>query len=382
MGMVVKTGWLLILVALTAACILILVTDVRQAPGRAVSAVVVGEAIKIDRVGKDPDLPTVVIVTTGGTIAEKTDPTTGGASHAAAGAELVRAVPGLEKVANIAVVNFSNIDSSQMSPQIWARLSRTVDELLGKGEFVGAVVTHGTDTMAEGAFFLDLTLTSDKPLVFTGAMNDASARDQEGRAGILNAVVQVCSPQGRNWGVTVTLNRYVNAARAVRKTQTTNVQTFQSGEAGYLGYVLGGKVYRLNEALHRQKLPLPSKLPRVVYIATYAGADGGLVRHAVDSGARGLVIDGVGAGNVNAATYEAIRYALSKKIPVVISSQVYHGAVEPICGDQGGRLTLHNEGCILAGDLIGPKARLLLMLGTAQHGPDVEALRKLFSIYN
>lgn len=269
---------------------------------------------KLTTESHNPGLPTVAVVTTGGTIAEKTDPKTGSAVPAVTGADLVEAVPELRKIANIAVLNFSNIDSSQMTPEIWARLSRTVDDVLKRPEIQGAVVTHGTDTMAEGAYFLDLTLTSDKPVVFTGAMNDASSPFPDGPGNLLNAVIQVCSPQAQDWGVTVTLNRYVNSARDVRKTQTTNIQTFNSGEKGYLGYIFGGKIRRFNQRPHRLKLPLPEKLPRVVYIATYAGADGSLVRHAVDSGAEGLVIDAVGAGNVNAATYHAIQYTLSRSL--------------------------------------------------------------------
>ena len=110
----------------------------------------------------------------------------------------------------------------------------------------------------------------------------------------------------------------------------------------------------------------------------FAGSDGRLLRHAVDSGARGLVVEGVGAGNVNAATFKAIEYALSRGLPVVIATRVPHGRVEPIYGDQGGGATLQKAGCILAGDLPSTKARLLLMLGLLQHGPDRAALGKLF----
>jgi L-asparaginase len=111
----------------------------------------------------------------------------------------------------------------------------------------------------------------------------------------------------------------------------------------------------------------------------YTGADGSFVRHAADSGAQGLVVEGVGAGNVNADVYKAIQYALGKKIPVVISSRVYNGAVEPIYGDLGGGKTLEDAGCILANNLMGTKARLLLMLGITQYGNDITKLRKLFN---
>lgn len=329
--------------------------------------------------GGDPKLANVVIVATGGPIAEKADAATGAAKPALSGSELVAAVPGLRGLANVGVVNFSNIDSSHMTPEIWARLSRTVDAQLARGDVAGVVVTHGTDTMAEGAYFLDLTLEHDKPVVFTGSMNPASSPDSDGPGNIVNAVTQVLSPKAGGWGVTVTLNRYVNAARHVRKMQTTNVQTFESGEKGYLGYVFGGSVRRLNDRVDRRHLPLPGELPDVAYLATYAGDDGRFVRHAVERGAKGIVVDALGAGNVNAPTAEAIQYALDRKVAVVVTSRVDWGSVEPSYGDVGGGADLVKRGCILGGDLDGPKARILLMLGLANHGDDRAKLADLFA---
>jgi len=367
---------LLVIVSLIVACALIAAcAAIAAACGDSSPA---ATASGLQMVGDDPALPTVAVVTTGGTIAEKIDPATGGAVPSVSGADLVAAVPGLTKLANIAVLSFCNIDSSQMTPQIWANLSRKVAEILKMPEIMGVVVTHGTDTMEEGAYFLDLTLPTDKPVVFTGAMNNASSPFPDGPGNLYNAVVQVCAENTQDWGVTVTLNSYVHPAREVRKTQTTNVQAFTSGEKGYLGYIFGDQVQRIDSRTNGPRLPLPEKLPNVVYLATYAGDDGALVRYAVDSGAQGLVIDAVGAGNVNAAVNEAVKFALSKRIPVVIASRVHDGAVEPIYGGPGGSKTLLDEGCILAGDLMGGKARLLLMLGIAEHGNDVNELKKLF----
>ena len=326
----------------------------------------------------DPKLPSIAIVTTGGTIAEKADPKSGKSVPAVSGIELVKAVPGLTKVANIGVLNLMNIDSSQMTPEIWLKLSKKVNDIIKRSDIAGVVVTHGTDTMAEGAYFLELTVDSDKPVVFTGAMEDASAACPDGPGNILDAVIQASSKEARGWGVTVTLNSYINGARDVRKTQTTNVQTFKSGEKGYLGYVYDGKVMRFNDRVHRMKLPLPSKLPPVAFLSTYAGDNGDFIRYAVDKGAKGLVIDALGAGNVNAKTCEAILYALSKNIPVVISTRVYYGSVEPAYGDKGGGGMLEKKGAILAGDLMGTKARLLLMLAMAEVGNNLEKLKKFF----
>ena len=325
------------------------------------------------------ELPKVAIVTTGGTIAEKLDPKTGGAVPAVSGKDLTEAVPGLSKAADIEVVEFSNIDSSQMTPALWAKLSATVDGLLADPAIKGAVVTHGTDTMAEGAYFLELTLKSDKPVVFVGAMRDASDVSPDGPANILNAVIQASSEEAQGWGVTVTLNQFINSAANVRKTNSTNVQTFDSGEKGYIGYICMGKVIRYNDAPKRMTFPIPAELPDVALLATFAGDDGSLVRYAVDKGAKGIVIEGVGAGNVNAEVYKAVQYALDKGVVVVVTTRVYYSGVWPMYGDQGGGATLEKAGVILGGDLDGAKARLLLMLALAQKKGNRDGIKKYFA---
>ena len=334
------------------------------------------QKLKIETIGSNPNLPTVAIITTGGTIAEKTGKA--GAVPSVSGKDLVDAVPGLLKLANIKVVQYSNIDSSQMTPELWYGLSKTVDDLLKDFKTVGAVVTHGTDTITEGAYFLDLTLTSNKPVAFAGAMRDASDLSPDGPANIYNAVLQVASPEAKDFGVTVTLNQYINSARNVRKTQSTNVQTFNSGEKGYLGYIEQGKVHRYNDPPKRLMIPLPINMAKVELLKTYAGDDGKFVRYAVDTGAQGIVVEGVGAGNVNAKVYEAIEYALSKDVPVVITTRVYNGGVWPIYGDKGGGATLQKTGAILGGDLTGPKARILLMLALPHTNGQFNEIAKFF----
>ena len=322
-------------------------------------------------------LPTVAIITTGGTIAEVRNPKTGGAIPAVSGQELIEAVPGLDKIARIKVTQFSNVDSSRITPEMWRNLSQKVDEILKDSEIKGAVVTHGTDTMAEGAYFLDLTLKTDKPVVFVGAMRDNSDLSPDGPANIYNAVLQAASDEAKNFGVTVTLNQYINSARYVRKTETTNVQTFTSGENGYLGYIAMGKVHKFHDRIKEIKIPLPKKLQKVVLLKTFAGDDGSFVKYAVDNGAKGIVVEGVGAGNVNQAVFKEIKYALSKKVIVVIATRVFNGAVYPIYGGDGGGKTLQSAGAILVGDLTGPKARILLMLAISS-GSSVEEIKKYF----
>jgi len=328
----------------------------------------------------DLALPKVVVVTTGGTIAMKYDPASGGVVPAVSGKDLIEAVPGLDKIAEIEAIDFCNIDSSQMTPDIWRGLSARVATILERTDVRGVVVTHGTDTMAEGAFFLETTLQSEKPVVFVGAMRSASDLSPDGPANIYNAVVQVCSPHAGRWGVTVTMNQYINSARHVYKDDTTNVQTFDSGGYGYLGYIVDDRVIPLNDVVSKKKLPLPRSLPEVPLFYTYAGDDGRFLRYAVDHGSKGLVVAGVGAGNVNKAVFEAIQYAIGKKIPVVVASRVRYGGVYPLYGDEGGGSSLVKAGALLAGDLSPYKARLLLMIALAQPDMTPDRLNSLFSL--
>lgn len=324
------------------------------------------------------DLPLVWVVSTGGTIAEKIDPATGAAVPAVTGADLVKAVPGLDKTARIKVFPLCNIDSSHMTLEIWKKLALKVNELLADPGVKGVVVTHGTDTMAEGAFFLELTVTSKKPVVFVGAMRNASDLSPDGPANIMNAVLQVTSGNAADWGVTVTLNNYVNSAWHVKKTDSTNVQTFDSGPHGYLGYIIMGKVLRYHDQVRRLKFPIPEKLPKVVPLTTFAGDDGSLIRRAVADGARGLVIEAVGSGNVNPEVTAAIKEALAKKIPVVITTRVEWGGVVPAYGDVGGGADLKKLGAVLGGEIDIFKARILLTLALARKDFSLKKLNDYF----
>jgi L-asparaginase len=209
-------------------------------------------------------------------------------------------------------------------------------------------------------------------------MRSGSGLSPDGPANLYNAVLLVCSPEAEDWGVTVTLNQYVNAARHVEKDNTTNVQTFDSGGYGYLGYILGGDVIAYNEVTRDVYLPLPDGLPEVPVFYSFSGDDGRYIRQAVDSGAAGLVVVGVGAGNVNEDVYHAILYALDEGVPVVAASRVRYGEPHALYGDQGGGSSLVDAGVLLAGDLSPFKARLLLMLALAQPVMTDEMLSGLF----
>ncbi len=178
-------------------------------------------------------LPRVVVLTTGGTIASKFDPAKGGIVNAVlTGADLVEAVPDLSKFARIEVEEISNIGSPNMTPQIWRKLAARANTLLEDPQVVGVVVTHGTDTMEETAYFLDLTITDSKPVVLVGAQRAASYFDTDGPRNLLNAVRVAVSPEAIGKGVMVVMNGQINAAREVAKTNTVDVETFKSVEFG------------------------------------------------------------------------------------------------------------------------------------------------------
>ena len=315
---------------------------------------------------------------TGGTISEKTDPKTGASVISGSPAdELVQSVPNITKIANLKIVEYSNIDSSQMTPEIWNGLSQTVDELLEDKSIVGAVVTHGTDTMAEGSYFLDLTLKSNKPVVFTGAMKNASDPYSDGPPNVINAMHQVLSKES-NWGVTLTLNSYINSARDVVKINTINPQAFNSYDKGYLGYVFEDKIYKINDTLYHVKMPRPKKIHKVDIYVDYAGADGNAIRYLADNGSDAIIIESLGAGNTNKAVYENILYALKKDVLVVITTSVPSGGVFPIYGDIGGGEMLKAKGCILSNFLRANKARILMIVALDHYGKNKKILSKLF----
>ena len=314
------------------------------------------------------DLPKVVIVTTGGTIASKMDPATGDVVPAVSGDALLKAIPGIGKIARVEVKKFASIDSSKITPEIWLDLARTVREQVERQDVHGVVITHGTDTMEETAYFLDLTLDTDKPVVMVGAQRSASDPHSDGPRNLLDAVRQAAADNATGLGVTVTMNQYINSARAVRKTQTDNVMTFRSGERGFLGYVYEDGINVFHKPGRRLHLPLPVELPRVALFTMYAGARGDMIRAAVNGGARGIIVAAVGIGNVNSQVFEALEYARSKGVVVVIGSRCGEGRAMAVYGGPGGGRDLQRIGTIFCYDLPPVKARILLMLALADTG--------------
>lgn len=321
--------------------------------------------------------PKIVVISTGGTIAMKEDPYSGAPIPALSGDELMRAVPEIRSLAEIETIEFSNIPSDYMTPQKWLELAALVNKTLSRSEVTGVVITHGTDTLEETAFFLDLVLESNKPVVCIGAQRNASEADSDGPRNLRNAVRQILSPQSAGMGVTITMNEFIHSARAATKAHTSNVETFQSGDYGHLGAVDADRVVFFRRPLRRQHFSLPRELPRVEMVTMYAGADGKLLEHALEDGAKGIIVAALGMGNVNQPFYQSIEKALRGQIPVVVSTRVPRGRVQPHYGFVGGGATLQKIGAVFSDDLSPWKARILLMLALA-NSMESDRLQSLF----
>lgn len=327
------------------------------------SAIVVGGLVtSTDLVLAQETLPRVVVLATGGTIASQYDPVSGALKPALSGEEIVAAVPGLRDLARIEVEQIANVGSKDMTPEIWRSLAERSNAVLSEPDVAGVIVTHGTDTLEETAYFLDLTVTSDKPVLVVGAQRAPTYFDTDGPRNLLNAVRVIRSEEARGMGTMVVMNGQINAAREVTKTNTQDVETFRTLDFGALGVADHGAVRFYRRPMRRQSIPLRSGdvLPRIEIIPQFAGADDKLMRLLMEDGeVDGFVIAGVGLGHVSSRTEEAIREARARGIPVVLASRVYTGRIVPLYAAD---VALRDLGCIMADNLSPQKARVLLML--------------------
>jgi len=329
------------------------------------------------------ELPHIVLLATGGTIA--------GAGRSAGEAgykpsalpveNLVSAVPEIASFARLTGEQVAQVDSQAMTTAIWLKLVQRINALLDDRDVDGIVVTHGTDTLEETAYFLHLTAKSRKPVVITGSMRPATSLSPDGPINLFNAVSVAASPLSRGKGVLVVLNDRIHSAREVTKMNTTAVDTFQSPGSGPLGTVFYGKIdfERLPARRHTLATPFDMKgreaLPRVFITFGHADNSPELVDAVVRAKADGIVNAGVGNGNASPAILEALGKARRGGIAVVRSARAGSGRVT-----LGAEVDDTAYGFVVADDLNPQKARILLMLGLTRTR-DPQALQQMFFHY-
>jgi L-asparaginase len=330
------------------------------------------------------DVPRVRLVATGGTISNRT----GGRLSAE---ELVQSMPGIERYARPEFEQFSNLASSELTLDQWVALARRLNQIFTtEPELAGLVVTSGTDTLEELAYFLDLTVRSDKPVVVVGSMRNPSTLGYEGAANLLEGFRVAASPDARGKGALVVLNDEINAAREVTKTDALRLSTFQTRGYGILGVVDADRVAFYRNSLKRHTarsefdIAAVTSLPRVDVILVYQGADGDLIRAAADAGAKGIVIAGAGAGATSGTQQAGIDYATRKGVFVVTTTRAGAGRIAARGGGaRGSAAGPPPEGArrrIAGEDLAPVKARVLLMLALARTTDPAE-IQRMFTEY-
>ncbi len=324
--------------------------------------------------------PKVCIIFTGGTISMTVDEEIGAAIPTLSGEQILSMVSNIDKIADIEVCNFGEIPGPHMTFEKLLELKKIIHTKLADEQIAGVIVTHGTDTLEETAYFLDLTINHSKPVVVVGAMRNSSELGYDGSSNLAAAVCTVVSPKARNKGVLVVLNNMVNAAAEVTKTNTLALDTFQS-PYGPLGTIDTNDFIVYRDIAYRQHIDTDCVERRVDLIKTVIDMDDRLIRCSVDSGAVGIVIEAMGRGNVSPKVMNGIRYAMSKGVVVVVVSRCYSGRVYVSYGYAGGGKELSDLGVIMGGDMRGPKARLKLMLALGKT-QDPEKIRPLFENEN
>ena len=336
----------------------------------------------------DRPVPHVHFVATGGTISNKD----GGRLTAE---ELTANMPGVDRYARVTYEQFANVASSELSLDQWLQLSKRVNEVFASDkDLAGVVVTSGTDTLEETAFFLHLTVRAPRPVVVVGSMRNPSTLGYEGAANLLQGVRVAADPASRNKGALVVLNDEINSARHVTKTDALRLQTFRSREYGQLGVVDRDRVVYYNQIAKRHNeqmefdLSKVTVLPRVDVVMVYQGATADVIKAMVDNGAKGIVMATAGAGATSGNQNEGLNYAASKGVFIVTSTRTGSGRIAPPQQQQQANANApvtpeqqrRRQFTIAGEDHTPVKARVLLMVALTKT-TDRNELQRIFSEY-
>jgi L-asparaginase len=319
---------------------------------------------------------TIVVVSTGGTIASRPDKATGKLVPALSAEDLLETLdwpdaPPLE------VNELAQVPRWEIFDELAFALAARVEQQLERAAVDGVVVTHGTDTMEETVYLVDRSVESEKPVVVTGAQRTSDAADADGPRNLRDAIAVAAAAESRGRGAMILFAGEIHAAREVRKVHTSALDAFASPGYGPIGHVDGGCVVFRRRPERRPALrpATRSAAPRVDLIRLHAGSDERFVRFAAETGARAVVLEATGRGNGNVRVVDAVREATEAGVLVVVCSRCAAGRVEPLYGRGGGR-DLEEAGALFAGDLAGPKARVLLQVAFAAGVDPAAAIRE------
>ena len=329
--------------------------------------------------------PKIKVLATGGTIAgaQTSSSEVGYKSGTFSVDDLIKAVPPLKDVADLTGEQLANIGSQTMNHDVWLKLAKRVNEVLKDGSTDGVVITHGTDTLEETAYFLSLVVKSDKPVVLVGSMRPATAISADGPANLYNAVALAASPEARGRGPMIVIDDEIHYGREAQKTNTTELDTFHSPNRGRAGVINVGRIewFSQNTTRHTTKSEFsvdgkaPADLPQVEIIYSYENLGPEMVDFLVQQGVKGIVLAGVGDGNSTDAAIAALAAAAKKGVAVVRSSRTGSGVVARNVEVDDDKL-----GFIASMELSPQKARILLMLAL-MNTTDPSKLQQVFMQY-
>ncbi|MBI5662966.1 MAG: asparaginase [Ignavibacterium album] len=319
----------------------------------------------------------ILVVFTGGTFSMMIDRSTGGAIPRYSGGELLDMIPEAKKLAEIEYFDFGKYPGPHVTPQLMLQLSKKIKQLISEKNYDGVIVTHGTDTLEETAYFLDLTINTEIPIVMIGSMKNSSEPDWDGPRNLVDAIHICLSENSKNIGVLVCLNGEINAASEVTKIYSDSVESFKSLDFGSLGFVQNGKVIYNRLPHYIEKIETDVIDDNVDMLTVYAGMNEKFFRFSADSGVSGIVVEALGVGNVPPPAFEGIKYAVEKGIPVVLTSRCPAGETDYIYSYPGAGKHLHDIGVIFADYINGQKARikLIIVLGKTK---DIHEIRRYF----
>ena len=304
----------------------------------------------------------IAIIFNGGTISMKIDEKIKAAVPSLSAEEIMSMIPGVEEYAEIEAYTFSSMPSPHMALETMLKLSKFTTELVEREDIDGVVITHGTDTLEETAYLLDLTVRTKKPVVVTGAMRSGSELGYDGPFNLATSICTAISDEAVGRGVLVCFNGELNSASEVTKANSMALNAFRTPNFGPIGIVDNDNVIFYRDANHLEKYDVSEIKKQVALIKCVVDMDSSYIDYLIEKGCGGIVIEALGRGNVPPKMVEGIKKAIELEIPVVVVSRCFEGRVFESYGYEGGGKQLKDLGVIFGDTLPGQKARIKLIL--------------------